>query len=73
MDSENLKKHKALIKLLGTSALMELFEVTKGAISQWRQNGIPKSRLMYLELKRPDLFVESKKSTSSKQPRKEKP
>lgn len=72
MNDRDLKKHKALISQIGTVALIEMFDVTKGAISQWRHKGIPKARLMYLELRRPDLFVESKKSTSSKQPRKEK-
>ena len=30
--------------------------VTKGAVSQWRENGIPEARLMYLKLLRPDVF-----------------
>ena len=72
MDSKELKKHQALIEQIGTPALMELFEITKGAISQWRTSGIPKARLMYLKLHSPELFVEFKKSKSTKQSRKEK-
>jgi len=41
----------------GTSAVADLFGLTTGAISQWRVNGIPDARLMYLKLLRPDLFV----------------
>lgn len=72
MDSKELKKHQALIELIGTPALMEMFEITKGAVSQWRTSGIPKARLMYLELHSPELFVDFNKSKSSSQPRKEK-
>jgi hypothetical protein len=71
MDSKELKKHQALIERIGTPALMSMFEITKGAVSQWRTNGIPKARLMYLELHSPELFVDFNKSKSSKQSRKE--
>ena len=40
----------------GTVEVARLCEVTKGAVSQWRENGIPAARLMYLRLLRPDLF-----------------
>ena len=43
-------------RLGGTNKVAELCEVTKGAVSQWRTEGIPNSRLMYLELLRPDVF-----------------
>jgi hypothetical protein len=49
----------------GSSAVAELCEVTSGAVSQWRTNGIPDYRLMYLRLLRPDVF-EKDKSTSKK-------
>jgi hypothetical protein len=41
----------------GTKAVAELCNVTKGAVSQWRKDGIPDSRRMYLKLLRPDAFV----------------
>lgn len=72
MDSKELKKHRALIEQMGTVPLMAMFDISKGAISQWRSNGIPKARLMYLELSHPELFSDSPKSKSLKQPRKEK-
>ena len=40
----------------GSSAVAELFEITVGAVSQWRNYGIPKARLMYLKVARPDVF-----------------
>ncbi len=40
----------------GTNEVARLCHVTKGAVSQWRENGIPEARLMYLKLLRPELF-----------------
>ena len=72
MDNKQIKQHQELINKIGTAVLMDMFHISKGAISQWRNNGIPKVRLMYLELSHPELFVTPQKSKSSKQPRKEK-
>ena len=46
----------------GTRAVAQIFEITDGAVSQWRTNGIPKASLMVLELLRPDLFDQPKKA-----------
>lgn len=44
--------HSDLLDKIGSSTeLAHEFGVTVGAISQWRTDGIPKARLMYLELK----------------------
>jgi hypothetical protein len=40
----------------GTSEVSKLCEVTTGAVSQWRTDGIPSARLMYLQAVRPDVF-----------------
>lgn len=40
----------------GTSAVADLCEVTTGAVSQWRQDGIPRARLLFFKAIRPDLF-----------------
>ena len=45
-------------KFGGTSAVAELCEVTTGAVSQWREDGIPRARLMYLKAIRPNFFVD---------------
>lgn len=42
----------------GTSEVAGLCEVTTGAVSQWRNDGIPQARLMYLRVIRPDVFEE---------------
>lgn len=43
-------------KLGGTGATARLCETSPGAVSQWRRDGIPPARLMYLKLARPDVF-----------------
>ena len=43
-------------KLGGTNAVAKLCNVSAQAVSQWRTDGIPAARLMYLELARPDVF-----------------
>lgn len=43
-------------KLGGTGATAKLCETSPGAVSQWRKDGIPAARLMYLKLARPDVF-----------------
>lgn len=48
---------KVIDELGGTKAVAELCETSESAVSQWRTNGIPKPRLMFLKLARPDLFA----------------
>ena len=43
-------------QLGGTAKVAELCEVSPPAVSQWREQGIPNSRLMFLRLARPDVF-----------------
>ena len=43
-------------RLGGTVKVSELCEVSAQAVSQWRTEGIPKARLMFLKLARPDVF-----------------
>jgi hypothetical protein len=51
----------------GTARTAELCELTTGAVSQWRQNGIPKPWVKFLSEMRPDLFGRScKPSRNSK-------
>ena len=40
----------------GTGAVAQLCEVTDAAVSQWRKDGIPKARLQYLRLAKPEVF-----------------
>jgi hypothetical protein len=48
----------------GTKVVAELCRVTDGAVSQWRKEGIPQSRRMFLELARPDVFKPVPKVTA---------
>lgn len=48
--------HDDLINELGgTKALADLCRVSAPSVSQWRTDGIPQARLMFLELARPDI------------------
>ena len=55
-DMENDMNSSQIIDALGgTLAVATLCQVTQGAVSQWRVNGIPKPRLMLLQLMYPDV------------------
>ena len=57
--------HSEIIDLLGgTSKVAELCEVTTGAVSQWRDDGIPRARMMFLKAVRPDVFKEVEKKAA---------
>ena len=43
-------------KLGGTSETARLCDVSPASVSEWRKNGIPHARLMFLKLARPDVF-----------------
>lgn len=45
-------------RLGGPTKTAALCEVTTQAVSQWQQNGIPKARMQFLRLARPEVFVE---------------
>lgn len=52
--------NKIIDEMGGTGAVARDCKITAGAVSQWRENGIPKPWLKYFSLKRPDLFPEEK-------------
>jgi hypothetical protein len=41
----------------GTLEVARMCEVRPPSVSEWRKTGIPKARLMFLRLARPELFV----------------
>ena len=49
--------HQIIENLGGTFSVAKIFNITPGAVSQWRVLGIPKARLMYLEAVYPHAFV----------------
>jgi hypothetical protein len=53
---QNEEACRVIDALGGTGAVAELCEVSDAAVSQWRHDGIPKARLKYLQVVRPDVF-----------------
>jgi hypothetical protein len=51
-----INANNVIDKLGGTGVTARLCETSPGAVSQWRRDGIPPARLMYLKLARPDVF-----------------
>lgn len=43
-------------RLGGTSAVARMCECKPPSVSDWREKGIPKARIQYLKLARPDAF-----------------
>jgi len=43
-------------RLGGTTKVANLFGIAYPSVSQWRQNGIPKARMIYLKLRFPEVF-----------------
>ena len=54
--------NKIIDELGGTNEVARLCEVTAQAVSQWRTEGIPPARLMYLKVVRPDVFHDASTS-----------
>lgn len=46
----------------GTSETARLCEVEPPSVSEWRINGIPNARLMFLKLARPDVFAKASRN-----------
>ena len=59
MSQPELKPHdhsNLIDQLGGTAEAARLCEVSPQAVSQWRADGIPKARLMFLKAIKPELF-----------------
>ena len=55
-------------RLGGTFKTAELFDLAPPSVSEWRaRNCIPKARLMYLRLARPDIFQPAPRETPSRE------
>lgn len=53
---KNILANTIIDRLGGTSAVAEITDLTSGAISQWRTNGIPDPWLRLFKATRPDVF-----------------
>lgn len=49
----------------GTTQVAEICRVSSQAVSKWRRDGIPQSRLMYLQVIRPDVDWSAIKATEA--------
>lgn len=56
IEAKRAEARRVIDLLGGTVKTAELCEVTKGAVSQWFNNGIPRTQLKFLKSERPDLF-----------------
>lgn len=52
-----MKTQHIIEQLGGTAAVARLCAVKMSAVSQWKTNGIPKARLMYLKVIKPEVFT----------------
>jgi len=56
MDDERI-----IDRLGGPVAVAKLCDVSPQAVSQWKRDGIPRARLMFLKVVRPDIFESQQK------------
>lgn len=62
MDKE-LSADEIIDALGGTSETARIFDIKPPSVTEWRTFGIPKPRLMYLKLLRPELFPAQQSDT----------
>ena len=62
-----MDQNKVIDLLGGTNAAARFFEVAPASVSEWRRNGIPKARAMYLRAARPDVYQESLRTAAEPQ------
>lgn len=60
--------NRVIDDLGGTFEAASLCDTSESAVSQWRRNGIPDARLMYLRAVRPEVFKPAKRSRRSAAP-----
>lgn len=61
LNEKQIEANRIIDAMGGTSSVAEIFSITTGAVSQWREDGIPESRLFSIKLLRKDLFKSSNK------------
>lgn len=54
-------------RLGGTAEVARLCEVEQPSVSEWKKRGIPRARLMFLKLARPDVFEQSSDDAEAEQ------
>jgi len=56
---------QVIAALGGTNAVARLCNIKPPSVVDWRKNGIPNARLMYLKVIRPDVFEQTKQKVTS--------
>jgi hypothetical protein len=64
LNDKKIEANRIIDAMGGTSAVAEIFSITTGAVSQWREEGIPDSRLFSIKLLRKDLFKSTLKKAA---------
>ena len=64
MDAPEKTDSEIIDALGGTSAVARLCQVARQAVSNWRKEGIPDARRMYLKAVRPDVFGPAEKAAA---------
>ena len=59
LNSKQKEADRIIDAMGGTVAVCELFGIISGAVSQWRESGIPDARMFSIKLLRPDLFEQA--------------
>jgi hypothetical protein len=54
-------------RLGGTAAVARLCQVAQPSVSDWKKTGIPRARLMFLKLAKPEAFGSPKRGGLSKE------
>ncbi|GKT20052.1 hypothetical protein AVHY2522_24655 [Acidovorax sp. SUPP2522] len=54
----NAQATQIIRALGGSSAAARLFGIAVPSVTKWKKSGIPRPRMMFLELARPDLLVD---------------
>lgn len=65
-----MNESKLIDELGGNAVVARLCDVSWSAVYQWRKSGIPRARLMYLKVVRPDVFRldRNPKNSNTKKP-----
>lgn len=52
----NTQANQIIDALGGTAEVARICQIKPPSVSEWRDNGIPQARIMFLRLLRPDVF-----------------
>tara|TARA_R110000824_G_scaffold137534_1_gene301654 strand:+ start:893 stop:1093 length:201 start_codon:yes stop_codon:yes gene_type:complete len=58
-DNQTPTANEIIDRIGGTGATATLCEIKPGSVSEWRHKGIPKARMQFLRLARPDIFEQT--------------